>query len=241
MNEDAKPSLTNSDEVEWNLIATARRVFRARWRLILATLIGVALGAAYAFLLKPYYQAQAVFLPPKSTDASAAGPGGGANFLLGTTDLSDTYLGMLGSRSVADDVIDHLDLMNVYHAKERIVARTLLGSASRFSVSKNALIQVTVTAGDPKLAPKIANAYLEALYRLSGQMAGTASEHRRVFFEDQLQQQKAALDAAEVDLKNTQQRTGVVLPSCEEEAGLQATPICRRRSTRPKPSLPGWK
>jgi len=44
-----------------------------------------------------------------------------------------------------------------------------------------------------------------------------------MFFDQQLQDQKKALSEAEVDLKATQERTGIVLPVGEAEAGLAAT------------------
>ena len=75
----------------------------------------------------------------------------------------------------------------------------------------------------PKLAADIANAYLDALFRLNGQMVASGSSYRRIFFEQQLQEQKQLLDKAENALKNTQVSTGVVLPQGEAEAGLNAT------------------
>src|SRR6202012_5992856 len=74
-----------------------------------------------------------------------------------------------------------------------------------------------------KLAADIANAYLDALYDLNGQMVASASAHRRMFFDQQLQEQKKELSEAEVDLKATQEHTGIVLPVGEAEAGLAAT------------------
>jgi uncharacterized protein involved in exopolysaccharide biosynthesis len=130
---------------------------------------------------------------------------------------------MLSSRTVADEVIDRLNLVAVYKAKLKTDARAALAQNSRFSVSKNALISVAVTDQDPKLAASIANAYLDALYRLNGQMVSSASDHRRMFFEDQLSLQKAALAAAENDLKATEQNTGVVLPASEAQVNLNAT------------------
>jgi tyrosine-protein kinase Etk/Wzc len=212
------PALS-AGEVEWNFLDTIRRAVRSRNKLGVAILIGALLGGVLALILKPYFVAQAVFLPPKEATA----PSPGAAIILGGSDLSDTYLGMLASRTVADDIIDHVGLLAEYHTQDREIARLRLAISSKFSVDKNSLIEVRITAGSPQLAPRIANAYLDALYRLNGQMVTNASEHRRAFFEDQLQQQKNALSRAEVDLKNTQQQTGVVLPAGEALAGLNAT------------------
>ena len=54
-------------------------------------------------------------------------------------------------------------------------------------------------------------------------MIESASSHRRAFFEAQLAVQKDALAAAEVELKNSQERSGLVSPAGEAAAGISAT------------------
>lgn len=209
-----------ADEVEWNLVDAVHRVVRGRRTLLLYMLVGLVLGVAIAWLWPRWYEAQAVFLPPETQQTSTPTA---ASLQLLKQDPSDMYLGMLGSRSVADDVIDRAGLMKVYHARTRAAARAALSSNSKFLVSKNSLISVTTTARDPKLAAEIANAYLDALYHLNGTMVASASDHRRAFFEDQLESEKNSLSAAEVELKNAEEKTGIVLPAGEAEAGLRAT------------------
>lgn len=207
-------------EIQLNILDLIRTLV-AGWKFIATiALVGAILGLALCFVIKPWYTAGASFMPPKDTDSLSPQP---ASILLGAADNTDSYLGMLNSRTVQDDVIDQLNLMAVYKAKLRVDARTQLSKKSKFTVTKNALVQVDVTADDPKLAADIANAYLEALYRLRGKMFDSSSDHRRVFFEKQLNDQKAALAQAESDLKSTQQQTGIVLPGSVAQAGLNAT------------------
>ncbi|MFI5073176.1 MAG: Wzz/FepE/Etk N-terminal domain-containing protein, partial [Terriglobales bacterium] len=164
-----------NDEVEWNLISALRVVLRGRRVVYACTLAGLLLGVVIAFALPVWFAADAVFLPPRASDAmipnlsggGGAGGAGGAALLL-QQDPSDMYLGMLASRSVEDDVIDHLGLMTIYRAKKRVDARNALKQQAKFKVDKNALISIEISAKDPKLAANIANAYLEALYRLNG-------------------------------------------------------------------------
>lgn len=211
---------TDRDEVEWNLVDAVHRVMRGRKTLLTCTVAGLVLGVAIAWLWPHWYEAQAVFLPPETQQTTTPTA---ASLQLLKQDPSDMYLGMLGSRSVADDVIDRVGLMKVYHARTRLAARSALTSNSKFLVSKNSLISVTTTAREPKLAAEIANAYLEALYSLNGTMVASASDHRRAFFEEQLESEKNALSAAELDLKEVEEATGIVLPEGEAQAGLRAT------------------
>ncbi len=209
-----------SDEITLNFVDIAWRLIHGFWLIALLTLLGFGAGLAALTVVKPYYVAQAVFLPPKNTDLNTAVSSGS---LLAGDESVDIYLGLLASRDVADDIIDRLDLMRVFKAKEMGQARGALAGGSSFSVSKNALITVSVKTLDPKLSADIANAYLEALYRLNGKMVSSASSHRRTFFEEQLEEQKVALTKAELDLKNTQVSTGIVLPSGEAQAAVNAT------------------
>lgn len=206
------------DEIELNFVDTVRRVIRGRRALLVFTLAGCMLGAVIALTWPHWYEAQAVFLPPESPEAAIPTPS-----LLLKQDQSDMYLGMLSSRSVADFVIDHVGLMNIYRAKTRSDARTALRGSSKFLISKSKLISVTITARQPQLAADIANAYLDALYHLNGTMVSSAAEHRRVFFEEQLESQKNSLSEAEVELKKAEEETGIVLPEGEAQAGLRAT------------------
>lgn len=205
--------------VSVDLLATARKLYRGRWLLLLTTAVGVAIGFAMALRAKPFYTAHAEFLPPKNADVLNPTPPS----LFGGTDSSDVYLGLLASRTLQDDVIDHLGLMQVFNVSRHVDAEQTLAGMSAFGVSKNSLIDVNVTSGDPKLAAAIANTYLDALYRLNGEMLASGSIHRRGFFEAQLEDQRKQLELAESDLRQLQERTGVVSTASETASAAGAT------------------
>ncbi len=211
-----------ADEVTISLIETVRRIVAGKWLLLLCSVAGLLLGVVLALLTSPWYRAEAMFLPPETPDLGSSTSPPTAAMLL-KQDPTDIYLGLLASRSVADDVIDHVGLMKSFHAKLRTDARAALGGVSKFTVSKNQLISVQVKMSDPVLAAAVANAYLDALYRLNGQMVSSSSSHREQFFEGQLAEQKEILARAETELKTTQERTGIVSPEGEAQAGLSAT------------------
>ena len=210
-----------ADEVTISLIETVRRIVAGRWLLLLCSVAGLLLGVGLALSTPPWYRAEAMFLPPETPDLGSSTSPTAAMLL--KQDPTDIYLGLLASRSVADDVIDHVGLMKSFHAQLRTDARAALGGVSKFTVSKNQLISVQVKMGDPVLAAAVANAYLDALYRLNGQMVSSSSSHREQFFEGQLAEQKEILARAETELKTTQERTGIVSPEGEAQAGLSAT------------------
>ncbi len=206
-------------EVPIDLLATTKRIYRAKWLLLASTLAGTLIGIGLALHAKPFYVASAVFLPPRTTEVLAAS----TQSLFGSTDNSDIYLGLLASRTLQDDVIQHLDLMKVYGTTLHVDAENALAGASSFALTKNSLITVSVRANEPQLAADIANTYLDALYRLNGDMLKSGSSHREDFLKQQVADQKILVDKAEDDLKETQIRTGVTLPTGEASAALSTT------------------
>lgn len=204
--------------VQIDIMEAVRRVVRGRWWLLLCLVAGMVIGAGVAMLLPKVYSAQVVFLPPAGSEASIQ-----AVSVFSSRDPSDLYLGMLGSRSVTDDVIRQAGLLAVYKTQSMEAARRQLQRQVIVSVSKNTLITVRVDTHDPFLSATIAESYLNALYSLNGQMAASASSHREEFFHGQLQKEKSDLERAQQELKALQEKTGVVSPVGETEAGLLAT------------------
>jgi tyrosine-protein kinase Etk/Wzc len=204
-----------------------------------------ALTALIAFfVLKPSYTAEAVFLPPQSAPGSAAsmlagqlGSLGALGGLGGLKSPGDVYLGILGSRTIADTLIKRFNLQSVYKAKRLSDAETSLKKQSKFVAGKDTLITITVVDKDPRRAAGLANGYLEALYEQNGRLALTESGQRRIFFEQQLAREKDALADAEVELKRTEEETGMIAPNGQAQAAIEAIEQLRAQITTQEVSL----
>jgi uncharacterized protein involved in exopolysaccharide biosynthesis len=211
------PPNPDSKEIEINLMYAVNHIIRGYRTVLLCALVGFILSVAIALRLPKTYTAEAVFLPPSSPESIAS------SSLILRQDPSDLYLGMLSSRTIAHSVIDQVHLKDVYHVKLYADARTQLDRQSKFSVNKNMLISISITTQDPKLSTDIANAYLDALYKLNGSMSASASAHRSQFFLEQLDHEREQLAQAEYDMQAVQEKTGMILPEGEAAAGLNAT------------------
>jgi uncharacterized protein involved in exopolysaccharide biosynthesis len=182
------------------------------------TLFALCVGVALSLLLEPKFTAKAVIMPPQQQTSSSAllsqlgsiaSLGGGAA-ALGLKSPADLYIGILQSRTIADNIISTFDLQNIYKQKRLEDTRVVLGAHTDIESGKDGLIKISVTEPDPKRASELANAYVQQLYAMNSHLAITEAAQRRVFFDQQLDEEKKALTAAEVDLKTTQQRTGVI-------------------------------
>lgn len=216
---------------ELDLLAAAMLLARAK-KTILA--ITAAAGLITAFivivLIKPTYTAEAVFLPPQTSPGSGmaqlASQLGSMNALSalggGLKSPGDIYVGILGSRTVADDLVKQFDLERVYGKRRLSDTEKKLKSRSKFVAWKDTLVTITVEDHNPKRAADIANAYLAELSAQNGRLALTGAAQRRLFFEQQLEREKDALADAEVALKRTQEKTGIISPGDQSRAAIGA-------------------
>jgi tyrosine-protein kinase Etk/Wzc len=194
-----------------------------RRRLIIGTTLVATLLAAGATLSLPNsYKSTVVILPPRqepSASSLLAGQLGaltslsGAGSALSLKNPNDIYSGLLLSRTIASDLVSRFDLQKRFKTKLPEDAVKALADHTQIELSKDNLIRVTVTTHDSNFSSQLANAYIDELHNLNTNLALTDSSQRRFFFQQQLDQQKVALANAEGDLRETEQRTGVVQPS----------------------------
>jgi tyrosine-protein kinase Etk/Wzc len=219
-----------SKDNEIDLLAVGRTFLQSKWLILKFALVPAILTAIILLIIKPYYTAQASFLPPNSMSTGstsallgqlgALSVAGGA--LGGLKDPARIYVGILESRTVADDLIKQFDLTKVYKAKRRSQTEKLLKSKTNIVLGKDSIIDINVTDNDPKRAAAIANAYLAMLHSLNDRIAFTEAGQKRIFFEQQLEKEKNSLADAEVELARTQEESGLIQPGGQMRIQFEA-------------------
>jgi tyrosine-protein kinase Etk/Wzc len=194
-------------------------LLRNRKRIGIITLASFVLGTIVALSLKVNFTATAAILPPQAPQSSAsalmgqlgslAGLGaGGAGSLL--KNPADIYVAMLQSRTIGDHIINQFQLVSLWKVKKWEDARKTLKQHADFEAAKDGLIIITVKDPSPKLASDMANAFVDELYRMNAILAVTEAGQRRIFFDQQVLEEKNALATAEEDLRKTQEKTGLI-------------------------------
>jgi tyrosine-protein kinase Etk/Wzc len=215
-------------ESELDLIELIKVMRKNKFVILKFSLVPAILTAIVLLIMKPYYAGIASFLPPNSmsTGASAIlgqlgvlGMAGGA--LGGLKDPTLIYVGILESRSVADDLIQQFDLTKKYKTKKLSQTENVLKAHTKIAAGKDSIVVITVKEGDPKLAADLANAYLAALHKLNDRIAFTEAGQKRLFFERQLEKEKDQLADAEVELARTQEQSGLIQPSGQAQLQIQ--------------------
>ena len=125
------------------------------------------------------------------------GLGGVAGDLLGVKNSGALFVGILGSRTVRDRLIEKFDLGRVYHTKKIEDTRDALAAHTSISEDrKSGIISIFVTDTDPQRAAAMAQSYVEELDRLVAQVSTSSARRERVFLEERLYSVKQELDSA---------------------------------------------
>lgn len=193
------------------------------------TLLGAAIAAVIAFIVPPTYTATSVIMPPSQQTSSAAallgqlgGLAGVASQSLGIKNPSDPYVGILSSRTVADELIAQFKLQQTYRKKTLTETRKKLAKRSSFNSAKYSLIQISVEDRDPERAAEMANAYVNRLQVQNSRLAVTEASQRRLFFERELEREKNNLAEAESAFQKMQEQKGIFQVSSQVEAVIRS-------------------
>jgi uncharacterized protein involved in exopolysaccharide biosynthesis len=203
-------------------------------RVVLGVPAVAAVAAAIISLLLPnIYTGTTRILPPQQSASAAtamlnqlggalggfAGAAGGA---LGRTP-SDLYVGMLKSRTVADNLIARFDLNKVYEQEFHSGTRNTLQNNTTITAGRDGIITIDVDDKDPKRAADLANAYVDELTKLTKVLAVTEASQRRLFFERQLVQAKDNLTVAEIAARQGLQKGGLAQVDAQGRSMIAVT------------------
>lgn len=212
------------------------------------TLVVAVLAVAISLIMTNIYTAKTVILPPQQSGSSASmmlaqlgGLAGAAGGALGIKSPSDTYVGMMKSRTVADHLIESYKLKALYEAKTYESTRKSLADNTVITSGKDGFITIEFSDKDPKRAASIANAYVAELDHLNQTLAVTEAAQRRLFFEKQLMKAKEELANAEVALKQTQEKSGLVQLDAQGLAVIKSVADLRAQIAAKEVQLSGMR
>jgi len=224
----------SSEEDEINLLDLLI-VLAKHKRIVLGVPFGTAIVAALVSLFLPnIYTGTARILPPQQSASAASallnqlggafgGLAGAAGSALGIRNPNELYVGMLKSRTVADNLIARFYLGKVYDQKHLADTRNRLRSVTAIAAGKDGIITIEVDDKDPKRAADLANAYVEELKKLTKVLAVTEASQRRLFFEQQLLQAKDNLTVAEIAARQGLQKGGLAQVDAQGRSMIEVT------------------
>lgn len=188
---------------------------------VAAAVVSVAVG----LLLPKVYTARATMLAPGSQQqggsAAALAALGSLGGLAGVSSKTpdELYVALLKSDSVDRALDERFKLKDRYEVKNYESLRKVMPTYIRVtSDKKSGLISVDVDDKDPAFAAELANAHAVEITKVLGRLAVSEAQLRRVFFEKQLKDTKENLVKAENDLREVQEKSGVIVLDKQAEA-----------------------
>jgi len=212
-------------EREVNVIDILSVLVKRRMLIFCITVAAAVLSVGYTLTLKNVYTATARILPPQQDGgagiSSLLGRGGLAALAGGGGGSGDLYVGILNSRTVADDVIKKLDLLIKLKAKNADIARFILAKKVRVQAEKSGIILIMAKDKNPQLAADLSNAFVEELGRTTVKLNLSKVGIERVFLENRLVIVKSDLKKAEDALKSFAQSNKVVQVDSQAKASIE--------------------
>jgi uncharacterized protein involved in exopolysaccharide biosynthesis len=213
--------------LEYLLILSARKRF-----IILTVLIVTVMAAGASFLLPKTYRATATIMPPKNT--------GGVNLLSSSSSalmrqfsplralsggLSPDlygYVSILKSRTLLEAVVRRFNLKQRYGVTMMMKAVQALKDNSDYTVNEETTITVGAEDSDPRMARDIVAYVLVKLDSMQRDLTVREARENRVFIERRLQRNRDDMRAAEIAMKDFQEKHGVVAIPSETSASVSA-------------------
>jgi tyrosine-protein kinase Etk/Wzc len=211
-------------------------VARSRRTLALTVFCTMVVSAGLVMLMPVSYTGTAVILAPQpsSTASALLSQLGSLSSLSpdlleagGVKTPEETYLGILSSRTIADEMIRRFNLQSLYRTRHMVDTRKALARHTRVEAARGNLIRINVDDESAERAADMANAYVDVLYGVNERLALTQASQRRIFLERQVNSERDALSRAELDLKRVQESTGVIQMSAQAELTLRTIALLR--------------
>jgi uncharacterized protein involved in exopolysaccharide biosynthesis len=210
-------------------------LWQSRSSLWKSAVLGFVIALGIAFLIPKQYESTTRLMPPDTQSLSGAGlttavmgnlspaTANLAGNLLGVKSPGALFMGVLQSRTVQDDLINRLDLRQVYGYKRYIDTRKKLANRTAISEdTKSGIITLTVTDNDANRAREMAAGYVDELNILVSQLSTSAARRERLFLEERLQKVKQDLDEATLRLGKFSSENMTFDPQVQGKAMLDA-------------------
>ncbi|HEX5411819.1 MAG TPA: Wzz/FepE/Etk N-terminal domain-containing protein [Terriglobia bacterium] len=210
-------------EARERIAARVRLLWSNRRFLFRATVVGLVLAAAIAFLIPKRYESTAQLMPPDQSMGSGTAMlaalssrvgddlAGVAQNALGMKTNGALFVGILKSNTVKDDLIRKFDLQKLYRARHIESARKKLASKTEISEDRQSgIITINVTDHDPGRASKMAQEYVDELNWVVTHLSTSSAHRERVFLDQRLDQVKADLEDAEKNFSQFASQKGAI-------------------------------
>ncbi len=218
--DDVEPAGDEEAGLSSRIADFARRLWLRRRMVLAIVACGVIASVLYAFSLPNIYTSTTTLMPPDAASPysnilGVLSPGSSASDVaaeeLGLETPGDLFISILESRNVQDGVINRLDLTHYYKSRSMETARASLAGNTKITTDqKSGVITISVTAGNPELAAKLAQGYVDELDRVVTENTTSTARRERIFLEGRVKDVKQQLDDSARQLSQFSAKSGAI-------------------------------
>jgi tyrosine-protein kinase Etk/Wzc len=203
-----------------------------RWFIAVNFLLVVLITYGITLMLPKWYYSESIVLPPRDKGAGGlmgmgslarmVGLGGPAG-LMGHQEVY-SYMSILKSRSLQEQIINEFDLMEVYKIDNDSMEDALkeLRGNLQIRIDEEGALVVGIHDKDPERAADITNRFVELLHDRHIELGVYEARSRRRFLERRLDQNKVELADLEQRLHEFQSNHGLIVLPDQSEKGIAA-------------------
>jgi len=209
-------------------------VVKYKWFLFLFIFVITASATIYALLAPKWYKASSSVLPAEKTDflgsfgglsslVKSFSPSKGLAALTGTSEV-DRYIAILKSATLIDDVIKRFKIRKDYEMEDSYYEKVVKAFYNNLEieVADEGNLVVSVFNMDPQKAADIANYMISKLNEMNTELSITNARANREFIEKRYIENVAVIDTLENQMKNFQEKYGVIAVPEQIEATVKA-------------------
>jgi len=220
---------SNDQKQPQGLLFYTHLLLKWRWFIGINFIAVVLITYGITLLLPEWYKSDSVVLPPRDKGpGSLAGLGniaqmvgiGGPAGLLGHQELY-SYMSILKSRSLQEQIIREFNLMEVYKIDDESLEDALdeLRSNINFEIDEEGALVISVYDRDPQRAADMANRFVELLHVRNTELGVSEARARRQFVERRLDENKIELARLEQKVEDFQKEHGFIILPEQLDAG----------------------
>jgi uncharacterized protein involved in exopolysaccharide biosynthesis len=235
--------MTEHEEEEFSLLDLAIALGEGKWWLLAGSLMGAFIGLALVWETpKPSYTAKAAIILPGAAGAGASASAavsasaqfqalaalGGINLGALAAPSGGAMTALFYSDRLADTIIASLQLKARWQLASDGAARKRLRELIDMSPDKKSgMTVISATDTDPSFAARMANEVVVALRKLSGELALSDAQQRRLTIEEQIEKAREAMVRAEFGLRQLEQSLGIKTHEARGDLALTAATSMR--------------
>ena len=222
--------IQENTEPDINLLDLLIALGQEKWILILVTFFAALTGVVVSLITPATYVSRTIIIPSQQP---GGGGGGGLSALSGLSGLAglngiagsikssdEMFIALMRSFSVQSSLIEQFKLKERYGARNIEEARLALSNNVGISSDKKSgMLLVDAQDKDPEFAAQLANAQVKELNLILSRLAVTEAQQRRAYYEQQIVKTQTKSPQLELELKDSQKRSGLEVASLMSEVG----------------------